>query len=190
MKPSTGRWESLKPDAPNQLTSLLVLYQCVARIFAARVRALDAQLQLNEELRSQNLLEVSTSTVNCIANSKQARVLIDRFRPRHKQFVLFVFRNVDPFKRFLNALQAVLAAPNGHYLKEYLYKPEAKRNAVCAGAEGKGVNPNSVIDEPIHKLQRLKEDNNLLFFSIGTAGYSTGSLKSTLFTGHWARPWT
>jgi DGQHR domain-containing protein len=164
------RRESLKPDAPHQLTSLLVLYQCVGRVFSGRVRAMDAQLQFNEELRRQNMMEVDLSGPNCISSAKQSKVLQARFRPRHKQFILTVFRNVDPYKKFLSVLNASLTAANGHSLKEFLFKPESKRAAVRARLERATINPVAVIDEPINRLQQVKDEKNLLFFSIGQRG--------------------
>ena len=164
------RRESLKPDAPHQLTSLLVLYQCVDRVFSGRVRAMDAQLQFNEELRRLSLMEVEVSGPNCISSGKQSKVLLARFRPRHKQFILTVFRNVEPFEQFLSVLRASLDAPNGHSLKEYLFKPESKRPAVRVRLQRATINPAAVIDDPISRLQGVKDEKNLLFFSIGQRG--------------------
>jgi len=164
------RRDSYKPDAANQITSLLVLYQCVARVFTGRVKVLDALLQLNETLRSQSLLEVDHSNQNCISNARQLRTLVDRFRPRHKQFILTVFRKLEPFKRFLDLVTASLGAEHGHYLKEFLFKPEAKRPAVRAAARQEGVDQTAVIDAPIRQMQQLKDNNDLLYFSIGQRG--------------------
>jgi DGQHR domain-containing protein len=164
------RRESLKPDAPHQLTSLLVLYQCVERVFNGRVRAMDAQLQFNEELRRLSLLEVDVAGLNCISSTKQAKVLLGRYRPRHKQFILTVFRNLEPFKQFLSVLKASLDAPNGHSLKEFLFKPESKREAVRVRLRRATINPEAVIDEPINRLHQVKDEKNLLFFSIGQRG--------------------
>ena len=176
------RRESLKPDAPHQLTSLLVLYQCVNRVFSGRARAMDAQLQFNEELRRQNMMEVDVSNLNCIASAKQFRVLLERFRPRHKQFILKVFRTVKPFQRFLQVLQQSLNVPNGHALKEFLFKPEGKRAAVRERLERVRINPVTVIDNPIKQLQQVKDERNLLFFSIGQRGlFHWFSLVHTLY---------
>ena len=161
------RRESLKPDAPHQLTSLLVLYQCVERLFSNRVGTVDGYLQVNDALRGQRLRSLNLKIRECVVTNKQAEVLLDRFRPRHKQFILAVFRNLDPFKTFLDLFRKYVDSPNGSYLKEYFFKPDSKKEAVRDRMRKKGVDDKAVIDAAIADLNAHKTSDNLLFYSIG-----------------------
>ncbi len=57
--------------------------------------------------------------------NKQAEVVLDRFRPRHKQFILTVFRDLDPFRRSWSC-SASTSGPERQIPEEYLFKSDAK----------------------------------------------------------------
>lgn len=163
------RRQSLRPE-DEQLTTILVLYQCVMYLFDNSTRRIEADLQINAELRRQNLTEVHFSTGSCIEHRAQERVLLERFRQRHKRFLVTLFRTFTPYANVLHVLESALSQPNGKCLREYLFKPESKRPEARSRFLNDGINVKAVVDDALDRLVAAKSRTNVLVPSVGQRG--------------------
>lgn len=173
------RRDASKPDGPHQLSNIVVLFNCVRFMFGKRVKTIDIQLGVNNELKKQNAMAVNFNTGK-IANQMQMKALLKRFDLKHKRFMLAVLRGVKPYAAFLKELKKRLTVDHGDRLREYLFKPEGKRSETKRQLKELGIDVKKVIDEAVTALSNLKDEDDLLTYSVGQRGLFSMSQKVVL----------
>ncbi|MBI1925911.1 DGQHR domain-containing protein [Candidatus Poribacteria bacterium] len=167
--------ETARPEGEHQLTTLVVLDEIIRLIFQKRLTVLDSELDLNAELDRKKLETVDTDSSIDNLSDEQIQTALERFRLKHKKFVLYLLENLPPYRAFLDKVAEYLDTPEeaSKLLKEYLFKPAKKREEFKNEITRRGFNLKLVIDKPLQALKESKgspQGADLLFFSIGQRG--------------------
>ncbi len=167
--------ETARPEGEHQLTTLVVLDDIVRLLFQKKLAILDSELDLNTELERKKLKTIAPDASGEDLSDVQIQVALERFRLKHKKFILSLFENLPPYRAFLDKVAEYLDTPEeaSKLLKEYLFKPAKKREEFKNEIARRGFDPELVIDKPLQALRESKEDQKgaeLLSFSIGQRG--------------------
>ncbi len=163
--------ETARPESPHQLTTIVVLYEIIKLLFGNTVK-LETELDINTELERKGFLPISTSDSIDDLSDKQIEVALERFRSKHKKFILWLFKNLPPYQEIISELSNYIdnETDASQAFREYLFKPANKRDRFKDELRGREFDIGKVIDEPMEKLQEAKnkqKTSELLFFAIG-----------------------
>lgn len=168
-------WQSETPATPAtqayHLTSMVALYDIITYLFDKPIM-LDTQLDLNKELVRRRIPPIDVNAAEWTLHEEQISIARERFRNRHKRFILDVFTHLPPFKAFLDtfAMHTDTSREDGTVLQEYIFKPPHKREPFKQALRKRGRDPEKLVDEPLRKLQQIKDDQTgaeLLFYPVG-----------------------
>lgn len=170
--------EAARPEGESQITTIVVLYEVVKQLFRDRLDQFESELDLNAELARRKMLKIRVADPEVSIydlSEEQIRVALERFRLRHKTFILKLFESLPPYEAFLRQLSSYVDTEDdtGSVLQEFIFKPSKKRDEFRRSVSAKGLDPIETIDKPLQILKQLKEGQKnaeLLFFSIGQQG--------------------
>jgi hypothetical protein len=168
---------SSKPEE-NQLTTIVALYEIVKSIYNDDLATLESKLDLNSSFERKGYPKINPTDDNIDSmTEKQIEESKRRFRNSHKNFILTIFRDLSPYKKFVEQVSEYIDGSEVQHkaFKQYLFTPPNKRQEFIQNdvVERKKLDPDSAIFLKLDQLEDIKGDlydSELLFTSIGQRG--------------------
>lgn len=168
---------SSKPK-DNQLTTIVALYEIVRNIFNDDLASLESELNLNDTFEDKGYPQVKPDKddIDSLSQS-QVDEALRKYKGKHRNFVLGVFKNLPPYVEFVNQVSEYIDGDeiSNRTFKEYLFTPPNKRGDFISDEviDNRDLDPDNIIHERLDKLEKMKGEaynSGLLYNSIGQRG--------------------
>lgn len=168
---------SSKPK-DNQLTTIVALYEIVKNIFNDDIASLESELNLNSTFEDKGYPQIKPNEddIDSLSQS-QVEEALRKYRGKHRDFVLGVFKNLPPYVEFVDQVSEFIDGDeiSNETFKEYLFTPPNKREEFISDevVDKRDLDPDNVIYDRLEKLERMKGEpynSGLLYNSIGQRG--------------------